>query len=97
MQSLFVLKGHISVMFILIFLIVYQLLYNKKYQSYIYLMYTFIAIPLLSLPLFPTVTLINVGQGDSILIQQAFNQSVILLDTGSPYQWNALNTYLKAQ
>jgi len=60
-------------------------------------MYTFIAIPLLSLPLFPTVTLINVGQGDSILIQQAFNQSVILLDTGSPYQWNALNTYLKAQ
>jgi len=54
-------------------------------------------IPTMSLPLFYSVTLINVGQGDSILIQAPFNQCVILIDTGSPYQKNALMTYLNAQ
>lgn len=43
------------------------------------------------------VTTINVGQGDSILIREPFNQQNVLIDTGKPAQWNALNDYLHAK
>jgi competence protein ComEC len=41
--------------------------------------------------------MINVGQGDSILIQSPFNQNVILIDTGSIYNYRSLKSYLDAQ
>lgn len=61
------------------------------------ILYTGAGISIFSLPLFYTLTMINVGQGDAFLIQTPFNQTVILIDTGSPYQYRALKTYLDAQ
>lgn len=46
---------------------------------------------------FGEITTINVGQGDSILIREPLNQQNVLIDTGKPEQWNALNGYLQAK
>lgn len=43
------------------------------------------------------ITFINVGQGDSILIRGPFSTSDILIDTGKPTQWRAVETILKAK
>lgn len=43
------------------------------------------------------VSTINVGQGDSILIREPFNTHNILIDTGKPSQWKAVNDYLHAK
>jgi len=96
-QSLFIIKGHISILFILSFILIHHYTNRNRYQFLICLFIMIFGIPTMSLPLFYSVTLINVGQGDSILIQAPFNQCVILIDTGSPYQKNALMTYLNAQ
>ena len=42
-------------------------------------------------------TFINVGQGDAILIRSPFRTGDILVDTGKPSQWNALNSFLEAK
>lgn len=46
---------------------------------------------------FAEVTAINVGQGDSILIREPFSQSNVLIDTGKPSQWNAVNDFLHSK
>ena len=79
------------------FILIYHFTLRFKHHSLISLKGVILGIPLFSLPLFYTVTLINVGQGDSILIQSPFNLNVILIDTGSPFQENVLKTYLNAQ
>ncbi|MBR2676742.1 MAG: MBL fold metallo-hydrolase [Solobacterium sp.] len=43
------------------------------------------------------ITFINVGQGDSILIRGPCSTSDILIDTGKPSQWRAVETMLKAK
>ena len=43
---------------------------------------------------FASVTFVNVGQGDSILVRQPFNTCNILVDTGKPAQWNTLQSML---
>ena len=96
-QSLFVLKGHISLVFILLFILIFHFTETKKYNSVLCLVLTGLGVPLSSIPFFYTVTLINVGQGDSILIQTPFNKEVVLIDTGSPYQSKSLMTYLDSQ
>lgn len=96
-QSFCVLKGHINIVFILVFILIHHFTYLNKYSSGVCLIFTLVSIPVLSIPFFYTVTLINVGQGDSILIQAPFNQDVILIDTGSPYQVKSLMTYLDSQ
>lgn len=55
-----------------------------------------LGIPLSAFPLFYQVSMINVGQGDAILFQAPFNQSVILMDTGNTYAYGYLQAYLDA-
>jgi len=43
------------------------------------------------------VTTINVGQGDSILIREPFNTQNVLIDTGKPSQWQALDDMLHSK
>ena len=40
------------------------------------------------------VSWINVGQGDSILIREPFNRNNILIDTGKPSKYSAVETFL---
>lgn len=46
---------------------------------------------------FAEITAINVGQGDSILIREPFNRQNVLIDTGKPTQWGAVNHYLESK
>lgn len=46
---------------------------------------------------FAEISVINVGQGDSILLRGPFFSSNILIDTGKPSAWNALETFLDAK
>ncbi|MCR4951121.1 MAG: MBL fold metallo-hydrolase [Solobacterium sp.] len=46
---------------------------------------------------FAEVSFINVGQGDSILIRLPLNRENILIDTGKPSAWNAVDTFLKGK
>ena len=43
------------------------------------------------------ITFINVGQGDAILVRAPFRTADILVDTGKPSQWNALNGFLEGK
>lgn len=93
-----VLKGHISIFFIIFYLFVYHVSnHHKMIQLVLMNTVVLIGIRIFSIPFFYTVTMINVGQGDSFLIQAPFNQSVILIDTGPPNQYKALKSYLDAQ
>ena len=46
---------------------------------------------------FASVSYINVGQGDSILIKDYFNKANYLIDTGKASAYNSLDTFLKAK
>lgn len=46
---------------------------------------------------FMELTFINAGQGDSILLRAPLNSQNILIDTGKPSAWNALDDYLKSE
>lgn len=46
---------------------------------------------------FGELTFISVGQGDAILLRAPFNSTNILIDTGKPSAWNAVDTMLKAK
>ena len=45
----------------------------------------------------PSITFIDVGQGDAILIKGSFNDEVILIDTGNGYNYYKLDRYLKSK
>ena len=91
-------KGHISIGFLVGFIVIYHILrHHKYYQLILTTLYMMFGIQLFSIPFFYTITMINVGQGDSFLIQAPFNQSVALIDTGSPHQYGALKSILDAQ
>lgn len=97
-MSIGVLKGNLNMMFFISFIVLYHFtVQHKKMHTTLLILYTGAGISIFSLPLFYTLTMINVGQGDAFLIQTPFNQTVILIDTGSPYQYRALKTYLDAQ
>ena len=46
---------------------------------------------------FASVSYINVGQGDSILIKDYFNKANYLIDTGKESAYKSLDTFLKAK
>ena len=96
-QSLFILKGNISLLFLVFCVLIYHAFQQSKFKTIIIFISVILGIPLFSIPFFYTITMINVGQGDSILIQSPFNRDVILIDTGSSYNMRALQNYLDAQ
>jgi len=56
---------------------------NEKKFSFICLCLTFLLFPfLISHPFYGLVMMVDVGQGDSLLIQEPLNQKVTLIDTG---------------
>jgi competence protein ComEC len=94
----FLIKGHVSLVFIIVCVLIYHFTNRyKRIQIIVMLFFVLFGSYLFSVPFFYTVTMINVGQGDSILIQAPFNQKVVLIDTGSIYNYHSLKTYLDAQ
>ncbi len=45
----------------------------------------------------PSLTFVDVGQGDAILMRSAFNREVILIDTGNSYNYYKLDRFLRSQ
>ena len=77
--------------------IIVVFLLHRLFLKRISVKYLLIAVILLNLSI-PAMKMsfIDVGHGDAILIQEAFNKRVYLIDTGSSYYVNRLNNYLKA-
>lgn len=90
-------SGHLSLLSLIMIIWVYQIKISEKKFIMFLSAIVFILNPLSILPFFNQITMINVGQGDSFLLQSAFNQDVILLDTGNTYALDqvqaALNYY----
>lgn len=69
-------------------------LISDRKRIMIWISILFILNPLSLIPWVSQLTFINVGQGDSILVQSAFNQEVYLVDTGSSFAWDHLDSVL---
>ncbi len=95
-KSLFQFNGHISFLSWLLILFLYQVRLKPMIWITMMIILIFVINPLSILPFFDQITMINVGQGDSFLFQSAFNQEVILLDTGNSYSYDQLYTLLNA-
>ncbi len=79
----------------LYYLIMYLTLNKFLLKKYVYILFILIFIFLYSninyLNSNTTITMIDVGQGDSILIQLPYNKGNILLDTGGIVNYNSIN------
>lgn len=84
-QNMFVMNGHLSALSAILILILYQFKLNKFLWLSCFILVIAVINPLSILPLSEQITMINVNQGDSILLQSRFNKEVILIDTGNTY------------
>lgn len=93
----FTLEGSLLGVGFVFFLCIFKMLYQKKHRFF------FASIVLLffqwSGAFHPCceMSVINVGQGDAILLRAPFNTENILIDTGKPTAWDSLDTFLKAK
>ncbi len=72
--------GHITSISWLIFIAICFRLYKEKYKALIYLLLWFVFISL-DITIYPTITFIDVGQGDSALVETMGND--VLIDVGN--------------
>ena len=94
LMNLFSLKGSIVGVGCILYIIIVSM-FRHKVKAAIVLLYVF-QITGLFHPCME-MTMINVGQGDAILIRAPLNSDNILIDTGKPSAYNSLKTYLDAK
>lgn len=94
LMNLFSLKGSIVGVGCILYIIIVSM-FHHKVKAAIVLLYVF-QITGLFHPCME-MTMINVGQGDAILIRAPLNSDNILIDTGKPSAYNSLKTYLDAK
>ena len=94
LMNLFSLKGSIVGVGCILYIIIVSM-FHHKVKAAIVLLYVF-QITGLFHPCME-MTMINVGQGDALLIRAPLNSDNILIDTGKPSAYNALKTYLDAK
>ena len=90
--SIFNINGRFNIYVIIILILSYYIFKTYKVLPIIFMISMIFNI----FNPFTKITFINVGQGDSILIQTPFNKEVILYDTGKPNAYTYLNSYLQA-
>ena len=88
----FVIRGQISIIFIVLLFYLFKR-YKIKANNLQMIIVLLVLLSNISNP-FMKVSFINVGQGDAELIKTAFNNEVILIDTGSEYNYHLLKRYL---
>ena len=88
-------RGTISVVGLLIYLLIYRYISDKR--SIIKSLTLLIVILLPINNPFCHVTFIDVGQGDAIMVKNALSKSSVLIDTGSVYNYHKLNTFLNKE
>lgn len=94
LMNLLSLKGSIVGVGCILYIIIVSM-FRHKVKAAIVLLYVF-QITGLFHPCME-MTMINVGQGDAILIRAPLNSDNILIDTGKPSAYNSLKTYLDAK
>lgn len=93
--NFFEIYGKINILGIIIFLMLSMFFDKIKFikKQYILIFVLFFNLS----NIFSQVCFINVGHGDSILIKENFNKSVILIDTGDEYAYKNVKEFLKAK
>ena len=95
--EIFTFKGSVVGSGMILFVIVLFVLRKREsfYRIAIFLLFLFLSTGLFH-PL-PELTIINVGQGDSILLRGALNTTNILIDTGKESAYASLESFLDAK
>lgn len=93
-NNLFIIRGKLSIIGLIIYLLLYKL-FNIR-EIYNIILICLILISPFNHP-FMSVDFIDVGQGDAILIHYPFNLANVLIDTGSTYNYSKLKNYLLAK
>ncbi len=94
LKSFFYQSGHLSFITFILIMLIYQMNLSKVLFLLTLYLIVFVLNPIFILPLTNQIIMINVGQGDSFLFQSAFNQEIILLDTGNTYAYDHLKACL---
>lgn len=94
LMNAFSLKGSIAGVGCILYILVVSM-FHHKVKAAIVLLYIFQMTGLFHPCM--EMTMINIGQGDAILIRAPLNSDNILIDTGKPSAYNALKTYLDAK
>ncbi len=89
----FSIRGSISIVGVSVFIICYGLIKNRNKYAYCLILCLIIMSPL-NRP-FLSISFIDVGQGDAILVKEPLYGKKILIDTGSDYNYYKLERYLK--
>lgn len=94
-QSLWIIRGSGSMGVFILFVLVWHRIKDSHFimKGLTLSLINFLMI-YASYPWFYTVSMLYVGQGDALLLQAPFNQSVILIDTGPPSQFANLKASL---
>ena len=90
-SNLFIIRGSLSIIGMIILLLICLINKNNTFISYIAII-LIICLPI-NRPL-SSISFIDVGQGDAILIKDSLNSSNVLIDTGSIYNYQKLKKYL---
>ena len=91
----FVVRGHGSLGLIVLFFYCWHCAKKKNFYLKFFLISLVNGLLIVSSwPWFYTISMLYVGQGDAILLQAPFNQSVVLIDTGPPTQYANLKASL---
>ena len=94
LMNLFSLKGSIVGAGCILYILIASM-FRHKVKAAIVLLYVFQVTGLFHPCM--EMTMINIGQGDAILIRAPLNSDNILIDTGKPSAYNSLKTYLDAK
>ena len=87
--------GNISKSFIVVYYLSFCLFIYKKEKLYLYFCLILIFISSININIVGSVNMIDVGQGDGILIELPFNRGNILIDSGTEKSCNEIVRFLK--
>lgn len=87
--------GNVGIIFSFIMLLLGFLYATTQSKKYVFLVFTCLLLLPVNLNIIGSVTFIDVGQGDSVLIQLPINKGVVLIDTGPIESQNEIETLLK--
>lgn len=97
LESVWVVRGHASLPNLILLVTVFMIARKSMRWFAVGLTGMLVWMPLLSAPWLSTLTVIDVGQGNAVLITTPLNQTVVLIDTGHARAYPRLTSVLDAQ
>jgi beta-lactamase superfamily II metal-dependent hydrolase len=97
LESVWVVRGQASLLNLVLLVILFKTARKSSWKLAAGLTVMLLWMPILSAPWLPTLTIIDVGQGNAVLISTPLNQTVVLIDTGRANAYPKLTSVLDAQ